>query len=116
MGERLRLEGGGSVVAKWCVDAVRKGGNVSMVGAYGPRGNHFPIGTAMSKGLTFRTSPCSVKRYMPHLLEHIRAGRIVANGLITHRMPLEEASEAYRIVSSNRDGCIKCVLLPASAA
>ena len=39
---------------------------------------------------------CNVKRYMPHLLEHIRAGRIDAKAIITHRFPLEDAPDAYR--------------------
>ena len=34
---------------------------------------------------------------MPHLLEHIRAGRIDAKGIITHRMSLEQAPKAYEL-------------------
>jgi threonine dehydrogenase-like Zn-dependent dehydrogenase len=53
-----------------------------------------------------------VKRYMPHLLEHIRAGRIDAKGIITHRFPLAELPRAYELFEKKLDGCIKCVLLP----
>ena len=49
---------------------------------------------------------------MPHLLEHIRAGRIDAKGIITHRFPLEDAARAYELFAKKQDGCIKCVLLP----
>ena len=49
---------------------------------------------------------------MPHLLEHIRAGRIDAKSVITHRYPLERASEAYHTFAQKKDGCIKAVLLP----
>ena len=43
----------------------------------------------MNKGITFRMGQASVKRYLPHLLEHVRAGRLDAHGLITHRLPGE---------------------------
>ena len=58
------------------------------------RGTCVDIGTAMNKGLTLRMNQCNVHRYMPHLLEHIRAGRIDAKGIITHRFPLDEAPTA----------------------
>lgn len=38
----------------WCINSVRKGGNVSIVGVYGPTFNAVPIGNALNKGLTLR--------------------------------------------------------------
>ncbi len=112
LGRVLKLESGNPIAIQWCIDAVRKGGNVSIIGVYGPPWNVIPIGTAMNKGLTIRTNQCNVKRYMPHLLDHIRAGRIDAKGVITHRFSLDDAPHAYEIFSGKKDGCIKCVLLP----
>jgi threonine dehydrogenase-like Zn-dependent dehydrogenase len=63
-----------------------------------------------------RMGQCNVKRYMPRLLEHIRAGRIDAKGIITHRFPLEGAADAYRTFEQKKDDCIKCVLIPPQAA
>jgi threonine dehydrogenase-like Zn-dependent dehydrogenase len=91
---------------------VRKDGVVSIVGAYGPPWNLVPIGAAMNKGLTLRMNQCNVKRYVPRLVEHIRAGRIDPTAIITHRFRLRDAPEAYRAFDEKRDGCIKCVLLP----
>ncbi|NOK18777.1 hypothetical protein [Corallococcus carmarthensis] len=31
---------------------------------------------------------------------------------ITHRFPLEQAPDAYRLFAQKRDGCVKCVLMP----
>jgi threonine dehydrogenase-like Zn-dependent dehydrogenase len=90
----------------------RKGGTVSVVGVYGPPFNLVDFGTAMNKAQTIRTGQCSVKRYMPHLLEHVRAGRLDGRALITHRLPLERAREAYALFDRKEDGCVKCVLLP----
>jgi threonine dehydrogenase-like Zn-dependent dehydrogenase len=94
---------------------VRKGGNVSIVGVYGPTFNAVPIGNALNKGLTLRMNQASVKRHLPRLIEHIQAGRLDPKALITHRVPLEEVSDAYEMFSGKRDGCIKAVLIPPGA-
>jgi threonine dehydrogenase-like Zn-dependent dehydrogenase len=83
---------------------------------YGPPFNVVNIGAAMNKGLTLRMAQCNVKRYMPHLLEHIRQGRIDAKAIISHRIPLEHAADAYRLFEQKLDNCIKCVLIPPRAA
>jgi threonine dehydrogenase-like Zn-dependent dehydrogenase len=57
----------------------------------------------------------SVKRHLPRLIEHIRAGRVDPKAIITHRIPLEEVSDAYHIFSSKLDNCIKAVLVPPRA-
>jgi threonine dehydrogenase-like Zn-dependent dehydrogenase len=107
-----KMEAGSPTAINWCIESVRKGGNVSIIGVYGPPWNLINIGSAMNKGLTLRMNQCNVRRYMPHLLEHIRAGRIDAKGIITHRFPLEEAPHAYHLFAQKRDGCVKCVLTP----
>lgn len=115
LGLGLKLQAGAPTAIQWCIDTVRKGGNVSIVGVYGPPWNLLNIGTAMNKGLTLRMNQCNVRRYMPHLLKHIREGRIDAKGIITHRFPLEDAPKAYQLFSDKKDGCVKCVLLPHAA-
>ncbi len=113
---RAMLEAGAPTSLAWAIDSVRKGGVVVIIGVYGPPWNLVPIGEAMQKGLTLRTGQCNVKRYMPSLLEHIRAGRIDPTALITHRLPLEEVAEGYQLFAEKRDGVIKTVLVPPSAA
>ncbi len=112
LGLGLKVEAGAPTVLTWCINTVRKGGNVSIVGVYGPPWNFIPIGTAMNKGLTLRMNQCNVRRYMPRLLEHIRSGRVDAKAVISHRFSLEQAPEAYHLFAQKRDGCIKCVLAP----
>lgn len=109
------LQAGAATGIAWSIQSVRRGGTVVIVGVYGPPWNLVPIGVAMNKGLTIRAAQCNVKRYMPHLLDHIRAGRIDAKGIITHRLPLEDGPEAYRIFARKKDDCIKCVLVPNAA-
>jgi threonine dehydrogenase-like Zn-dependent dehydrogenase len=107
-----KMYAGSTAAMNWCFHATRKGGTVSVVGVYGPPWNLVDFGTAMNKAQTIRTGQCSVKRYMPHLLEHIQSKRIDAAGVISHRYPLERASEAYHTFAQKEDHCIKAVLLP----
>ncbi|WP_338760548.1 zinc-dependent alcohol dehydrogenase [Massilia sp. METH4] len=109
------MQAGSATALHWCINSVRKGGNVSIVGVYGPTFNAVPIGNALNKGLTLRMNQASVKRHLPRLIEHIQAGRIDPKQIITHRVPLEEVSDAYHIFSSKLDNCIKTVLIPPSA-
>ncbi|HEX6939842.1 MAG TPA: zinc-dependent alcohol dehydrogenase [Longimicrobiales bacterium] len=112
LGRRAMLEAGAATVIAWAIDSVRKGGNVVLIGVYGPPWNLIPIGTAMNKNLTLRMGQCNVKRYMPHLLEHIREGRIDARRIISHRLPLDEAPWAYAMFAGKLEGCRKVVLYP----
>lgn len=112
LGKVMMLEGGASTVIEWCIHAVRKGGTVVLIGVYGPPWNLAPIGTAMNKNLTLRMGQCNTRRYMPHLLEHIRKGRIDGGEIISHRFPLEDAPEAYRMFARKEAGCRKVVLYP----
>jgi threonine dehydrogenase-like Zn-dependent dehydrogenase len=115
VGRTLKLAPGSAVALSWAIHAVRKGGTVSVVGVYGPPSNLVPVGVAMNKGLTLRLAQANVKRYMPHLLGHVRAGRLDGKALITHRFPLEHAPRAYDLFERKADGCVKCVLLPNGA-
>jgi threonine dehydrogenase-like Zn-dependent dehydrogenase len=114
-GRLMKAQAGSSIVLHWAINSVRKGGNVSIVGVYGPTFNAVPVGNVLNKGLTIRANQASVKRHLPRLIEHIRAGRLNPKEIITHRIPLEEVADAYHIFSSKLDECIKTVLIPPSA-
>ena len=114
-GVRMKLQAGAATALHWAINSVRKGGNVSIVGVYGPTFNAVPIGSAMNKGLTLRMNQASVKRHLPRLIEHVQAGRINPRELITHRVPLEEVNDAYHMFSAKKDQCIKTLLIPPRA-
>ena len=115
-GAKLKLQAGSAIALHWAINSVRKGGIVSIVGVYGPTGNMIPIGNVVNKGITIRANQASVKRLLPKLIGHVQAGRIDPKPLITHRLPLEEVSDAYRLFSGKLDGCIKPVLYPNGGA
>jgi threonine dehydrogenase-like Zn-dependent dehydrogenase len=115
LGRKLKLQGGSATALHWAINAVRKGGVVSIVGVYGPIDTLVPIGNVVNKGITIRANQASVKRLLPRLIAHVQSGVLNPKALITHRIRLEEVSEAYRIFSAKLDDCIKPVLLPPSA-
>ena len=112
---KLKLQGGSPVALNWAIDAVRKGGTVSVMGAYGPLFSAVKFGDAMNKGLTLRMNQAPVKRQWPRLLEHVQAGYLRPSDVVTHRFPLEHIAEAYHVMSSKLDGCIKPVIVPDAA-
>lgn len=109
---KLKLQGGSPIALNWAIDSVRKGGRISVMGAYGPMFSAVKFGDAMNKGVTIRTNQAPVKRQWPRLIEHIRAGRISPRDMITHRIPLEHIAEGYHMVSAKLDGLVKAVILP----
>ncbi len=116
LGRKMLMQGGSATALHWAINSVKKGGIVSIVGVYGPIDTLIPIGNVVNKGLTIRANQASVKRLLPRLIEHVQAGRINPKEIISHRIPLEEISEAYHIFSAKRDNCIKPVLIPPRAA
>ncbi|MGE5519662.1 MAG: zinc-dependent alcohol dehydrogenase [Candidatus Dadabacteria bacterium] len=114
-GRKTLLQAGSATALHWAINSVKKGGIVSIVGVYGPTGNLIPIGNVVNKGLTIRANQASVKRLLPKLIEHVMAGRINPKEIITHRVPLEEVSDAYHIFSRKLDNCIKTILIPPGA-
>ena len=114
LGRKLLMQGGSATALHWAINSVKKGGIISIVGVYGPIDTLVPIGNVLNKGLTIRANQASVKRLLPRLIEHVQSGIMNPKALITHRVPLEYVSDAYRIFSAKLDNCIKPVLLPAS--
>jgi hypothetical protein len=72
---------------------------------YGPIEALVSIGNVVNKGITIRANQASVKRLLPRLIEHVQNSVLDPKALITHRVPLEDVSDAYRIFSAKLDEC-----------
>jgi threonine dehydrogenase-like Zn-dependent dehydrogenase len=92
--------------------ACRPGGIVSVIGVYGGLMDKFPAGALMNKGLTMKTGQCHVHRYKERLYDHIRKGDIDPSFVVTHRLPLDVAPDAYETFKHKEDECVKVVLKP----
>lgn len=90
--------------------ACRKGGRLSVPGVYGGMGDKIPIGALMQKGLQVKTGQTHVQKYLRPLLEMIGEGRIDTTFLISHRLPLEDAPEGYRMFKEQQNEVTKVVL------
>jgi threonine dehydrogenase-like Zn-dependent dehydrogenase len=97
-----------------CFEAVRRGGTVSISGVYGGMADPLPMMTLFDKGLTLRMGQCHVKRWTDELLQlALRPGDDLGlESLATHRLPLSEAPDAYKMFQQKADGCLKVVLHP----
>ena len=109
---KLKLQGGSPIALNWAIDSVRKGGTVSVMGAYGPMFSAVKFGDAMNKGLTLRMNQCPVKRQWPRLFDHVRNGYLKPSEIVTHRFPLDDINEAYHTFSAKLDNCIKPLIVP----
>ena len=99
-------------VLREAIMACRKGGRISMPGVYGGIGDKLPIGAFMQKGLTLKTGQTHVQKYLPELLKRVLEGQIDTADLISHRLPLEQAPEAYKNFHDNPNEWTKVVLQP----
>jgi threonine dehydrogenase-like Zn-dependent dehydrogenase len=108
--QALMLESDRPLALRQAIRCCRNGGVVSVVGVYGGFIDKFPMGAVLNRGLTVRGGQCHVHRYLPDLLERIERGDIDPSFVITHRMSLEDAPDAYSMFLEKRDGCEKVVL------
>jgi alcohol dehydrogenase len=92
--------------------STRAGGTVSVIGANLTMEYQFPLGLAFLRDLTFRIGLVPVQSMWPALLPVVAAGRIKPEEVITHRMPLSEVTEAYRLFEAREDGVLKVMLDP----
>jgi threonine dehydrogenase-like Zn-dependent dehydrogenase len=110
--QALKLESDRPHALRQAILACRNGGTVSIPGVYGGFDDKIPLGAMMNKGLTLRSGQTHVQRYFHHLLRRIEKGDIDPSFIITHRMKLEDAADAYALFNDKQDDCIKVVLTP----
>lgn len=110
--QSVRLETERPTALRQAIMACRKGGIVSVPGVYAGVADKIPLGAFMNKALTLKTGQTHVHRYLRPLLERIERAEIDPSFVITHRLSLEQAPDAYRMFRDKRDGCVKVVLKP----
>jgi len=108
--QAVRLETDRGPALREAILACRNGGTVSIIGVYGGLMDKFPIGSLMNRSITVRTGQCHVQRYTRPLLNRIEQGEIDPSFVITHRLPLDEAPNAYETFKQKQDDCVKVVL------
>lgn len=112
IGQKLKLQGGTLSAIDIAIDAVRKFGTIQLTGVYGSLYNMFPLGHIFERNITLTMGQAPVIHYMPELFKKITAGEFDPTEIISHRLPLEQASDAYRIFNDHEEDCTKVVLKP----
>ncbi len=95
------------------IDAVRRGGTVSLSGVYGGAADPMPLLQMFDKQIQLRMGQANVKRWaddiMPLLSDDDPLG---VEEFATHRVPLEQAPEAYKNFQGKAEGTVKVVFKP----
>lgn len=110
--QALMLETDRPIALREAIRSCRNGGTVSVPGVYGGFIDKVPMGSIMNRSLTIKTGQTHVHRYMKPLLSKVQSGELDPSFVITHRLPLEKAPEAYAMFAEKDDECVKVVLTP----
>jgi threonine dehydrogenase-like Zn-dependent dehydrogenase len=101
-----------SQALRWAVESLAKAGTLSIIGVYPETASTFPIGMAMNKNLTLQMGNCHHRKYIPELIELVRAGAIDPSVVLTQETPMAGAIEAYEHFDLREAGWIKVKLEP----
>lgn len=96
------------------IDAVRRGGTISLSGVYGGMADPLPMLTLFDKQITLTMGQCNVKHWIDDLMPLVDdpSDPLGTLDLATHKVPLDRAPEMYEKFQKKQDGCIKVVLKP----
>jgi threonine dehydrogenase-like Zn-dependent dehydrogenase len=108
----LMLEQDRPSVLRQAIQAVRKGGIVSIPGVYGGLLDKVPFGAAFGKGVTMKMGQTNMHNYMKPLLDRVEKGQIDPSYVISHRIGLDQAPEMYQTWRDKKDNVTKIVIDP----
>jgi threonine dehydrogenase-like Zn-dependent dehydrogenase len=95
------------------IDAVRRGGTISLSGVYGGATDPLPLMRMFDKQIQLRMGQANVWRWVPEILPLLTEGDpLGVDDFATHRVPLEQAPEAYANFREKKDGAVKVLLKP----
>jgi len=114
MQRALHLEHDSLDIINQMIKVCRPFGRLSVIGLYLRQGNGFEIGAFMEKGLTMSASQAPCQKYWKKLLGFIERDLFDPTFVVLHHMPLEQAPEAYKMLSDKKHKALKIMLLPSS--
>jgi threonine dehydrogenase-like Zn-dependent dehydrogenase len=95
------------------INAVRRGGTISLSGVYGGMLDPLPLMTMFDKQINLRMGQANVKRWIDDIMPLLEDEDVLGvDDFATHRLPLDAAPEAYETFQKKQDGAIKIVLQP----
>ncbi|RIQ18337.1 alcohol dehydrogenase catalytic domain-containing protein [Jiangella rhizosphaerae] len=95
------------------IDAVRRGGTISLSGVYGGAADPLPMLTLFDKQVQLRMGQANVRRWTDQIMPLLNDGDpLGVEAFHTHRLPLDEAPAAYDMFQRKVDGAVKVLLTP----
>jgi threonine dehydrogenase-like Zn-dependent dehydrogenase len=95
------------------IEAVRRGGTISLSGVYGGATDPLPLMRMFDKQIQLRMGQANVWRWVPDILPLLVDGDALGvDEFATHHVPLEQAPEAYANFREKKEGAVKVLLRP----
>jgi threonine dehydrogenase-like Zn-dependent dehydrogenase len=114
--EKLLTKGGVDRLAAFqtAIELVRRGGTISLSGVYGGMQDPLPMMTLFDKQITLRMGQANVKRWVDDILPLLTGDDdpLGVETFATHRVPLEQAPQAYEDFQEKKNGTVKVLLQP----
>ena len=110
--QTLMLESDRPFVLRQAIQAIRKGGTLSIPGVYGGVLDKFNFGAAFGKGIHMSMGQTHMHKFLKPLLRHIEQGHIDPSFLISHRVGIEQVPEMYEKWQKKEEGVTKIVIDP----
>ncbi|AZB11658.1 glutathione-dependent formaldehyde dehydrogenase [Chryseobacterium sp. G0162] len=108
----VNFEKGSIKVLDACMNGVRRGGFVSILGVYPMNYDNFRVGQLFDKGITLKAGQSPVHAIIDKLMKYVETGQVKLDDIITHRLSLDEVAKEYELFDKKQDGCVKVVLDP----
>ena len=95
------------------IEAVRRGGTVSLSGVYGGATDPLPLMRMFDKQMQLRMGQANVWRWVPDILPLLTdEDPLGVDSFATHHVPLDQAPEAYANFREKKQGTVKVLLKP----
>jgi threonine dehydrogenase-like Zn-dependent dehydrogenase len=95
------------------IEAVRRGGTISLSGVYGGATDPLPLMRMFDKQIQLRMGQANVWRWVPDILPLLTdEDPFGVDSFATHHVPLDQAPDAYANFREKKEGTVKVLLKP----
>ena len=95
------------------IELVRRGGTISLSGVYGGMADPLPLLKMFDKQIQLRMGQANVWRWVDDILPLLTdTDPLGVETFATHRLPLDQAPDAYEMFQKKQDGAVKVLFTP----
>jgi S-(hydroxymethyl)glutathione dehydrogenase/alcohol dehydrogenase len=96
------------------IDAVRRGGTISLSGVYGGMADPLPMMVLFDKQIQLRMGQANVKRWVDDIMPLLTGDDdpLGVDTFATHRVSIDDAPQAYADFHAKKNGTVKVLLKP----